>query len=78
MQPLIACNLCPWIEAHRQAFEPPVGNNISWEASPFTAMPLRGPHARRAFHSDPSDDIFDRLFWSLWRSFRAPPLFRSR
>jgi 3-hydroxyanthranilate 3,4-dioxygenase len=61
MQPLIAFNLWPWIEQYRRDFEPPVGNTVIWEDSPFTAMIIRGPHARRDFHVDPSDELFDRL-----------------
>jgi 3-hydroxyanthranilate 3,4-dioxygenase len=61
MQPLIAFNRWPWIEAHRQAFEPPVGHQVIWEDSQFTAMIIRGPNARRDFHVDPSDEIFYML-----------------
>jgi 3-hydroxyanthranilate 3,4-dioxygenase len=61
MKPLIAFNLWQWIEEHRQAFEPPVGNKVIWEDSQFTAMIIRGPNARRDFHIDPSDEIFYML-----------------
>ena len=61
MQLLIAFNLWTWIEEHRRDFEPPVGNKMTWEDSPFTAMIIRGPHARCDFHVDPSDELFDRL-----------------
>jgi 3-hydroxyanthranilate 3,4-dioxygenase len=61
MKPLIAFNLWQWIEAYRQAFEPPVGNKVIWEDSQFTAMIIRGPNARRDFHVDPSDEIFYML-----------------
>ncbi len=61
MQPLIAFNLWTWIEQHRRAFEPPVGNKVIWEDSQFTAMIIRGPNARRDFHVDPSDEIFYML-----------------
>ena len=49
MKPRIAFNLWQWIEEHRQAFEPPVGNKVIWEDSQFTAMIIRGPNARRDF-----------------------------
>ena len=61
MKPLIAFNLWQWVEEHRQAFEPPVGNKVIWEDSQFTAMIIRGPNARRDFHVDPSDEIFYML-----------------
>jgi 3-hydroxyanthranilate 3,4-dioxygenase len=55
---LIAFGLWDWVQKHRQAFEPPVGNKVIWEDSQFTAMIVRGPNARRDFHVDPSDEIF--------------------
>ena len=61
MQPLVAFGLWRWIEEHRAAFEPPVGNKVIWEDSQFTAMVIRGPNARRDFHVDPSDEIFYML-----------------
>jgi 3-hydroxyanthranilate 3,4-dioxygenase len=61
MKPLIAFDLWKWVEEHRQAFEPPVGNKVIWEDSQFTAMIIRGPNARRDFHVDPSDEIFYML-----------------
>jgi 3-hydroxyanthranilate 3,4-dioxygenase len=61
MKPLIAFNLWQWVEEHRQAFEPPVGNKVIWEDSQFTAMIIRGPNARRDFHVDPSDELFYML-----------------
>jgi 3-hydroxyanthranilate 3,4-dioxygenase len=61
MKPLVAFNLWQWVEAYRQAFEPPVGNKVIWEDGQFTAMVIRGPNARRDFHVDPSDEIFYML-----------------
>jgi 3-hydroxyanthranilate 3,4-dioxygenase len=61
MKPLIAFTLWQWIEAYRRDFEPPVGNKVIWEDSQFTAMIIHGPKARRDFHVDPSDEIFDML-----------------
>ena len=61
MKPLVAFDLWRWIEQHRDAFEPPVGNKVVWEDSQFTAMIIRGPNARRDFHVDPSDEIFYML-----------------
>lgn len=61
MRPLIAFGLWDWVEKHRHAFEPPVGNKVIWEDSQFTAMIIRGPNARRDFHVDPSDEIFYML-----------------
>lgn len=45
MQPLIAFNLWQWIEAYRQAFEPPVGHQVIWEESQFTVTIACRPHA---------------------------------
>jgi 3-hydroxyanthranilate 3,4-dioxygenase len=61
MKPLVAFGLWSWIEEHRRAFDPPVGNKVVWEDSQFTAMVVRGPNARRDFHVDPSDEIFYML-----------------
>jgi 3-hydroxyanthranilate 3,4-dioxygenase len=61
VKPLISFGLWEWVEKHRQAFEPPVGNKVIWEDSQFTAMIVRGPNARRDFHVDPSDEIFFML-----------------
>jgi 3-hydroxyanthranilate 3,4-dioxygenase len=61
MEPLRAFELWKWIEDHRTAFEPPVGNKVIWEDSQFTAMIVRGPNARRDFHVDPSDELFYML-----------------
>jgi 3-hydroxyanthranilate 3,4-dioxygenase len=61
MKPLVAFGLGKWVEEHRRAFEPPVGNQVIWEDSQFTAMVIRGPNARRDFHIDPSDEIFYML-----------------
>ena len=61
MKPLVARDLWTWIEEHRHAFAPPVGNKVIWEDSQFTAMVIRGPNARRDFHVDPSDEIFFML-----------------
>ena len=61
MQPLVAFGLWRFIEDHRHAFEPPVGNKVIWEDSQFTAMIVRGPNARRDFHVDPSDELFYML-----------------
>ena len=61
MNPLVTFGLWQWIDEHRTAFEPPVGNKVIWEDSQFTAMVIRGPNARRDFHIDPSDEIFFML-----------------
>ena len=61
MKPLVSFNLWQWVEDHRHAFEPPVGNKVIWEDSQFTAMIIRGPNARRDFHVEPSDEIFYML-----------------
>jgi 3-hydroxyanthranilate 3,4-dioxygenase len=61
MKPLVSFGLWHWIEKHREAFEPPVGNKVIWEDTQFTAMIVRGPNARRDFHVDPSDEIFYML-----------------
>jgi 3-hydroxyanthranilate 3,4-dioxygenase len=61
MDALVAFGLWKWVEEHRGAFEPPVGNKVIWEDSQFTAMIVRGPNARRDFHVDPSDEIFYML-----------------
>lgn len=61
MKPLLSRKLLEWIEEHRHAFNPPVGNKVIWDDSQFTAMVIHGPNARRDFHVDPSDEIFYML-----------------
>ena len=78
MRPLIAFDLWKWIEAHREAFEPPVGNKVVWEDSQFTAMVVRGPNARRDFHVDPSDEIFYMLRGDMVLEYIADGVRRSQ
>jgi 3-hydroxyanthranilate 3,4-dioxygenase len=78
MQPLIAFNLWTWIEQHRRAFEPPVGNKVIWEDSQFTAMIIRGPNARRDFHVDPSDEIFYMLKGAMVLEYMDAPARRTQ
>jgi glycine cleavage system aminomethyltransferase T len=51
MRPLVAFGRWSWIEDHRGAFEPPVGNRVVWEDAQFTAMVIRGPNAAAIFTS---------------------------
>ena len=71
MKPLVSFGLWAWIEQHRHAFEPPVGNKVIWEDSQFTAMIVRGPNARRDFHVDPSDEIFYMLKGDMMLEYMA-------
>ena len=57
-QPLQPLNLRRWIDEHRDALRPPVGNKVIWEDSEFIIMVIGGPNARNDFHIDPGDEFF--------------------
>ena len=78
MKPLLSFGLWDWIEKHRQAFEPPVGNKVIWEDGQFIAMVVRGPNARRDFHVDPSDEIFYMLKGEMVLEFMENGLRRQQ
>ncbi|GIX48805.1 MAG: 3-hydroxyanthranilate 3,4-dioxygenase [Candidatus Tectimicrobiota bacterium] len=54
-------SLQEWIDAHREALRPPVGNKVIWEDSEFIVMVVGGPNARNDFHIDPGDEVFYQL-----------------
>jgi 3-hydroxyanthranilate 3,4-dioxygenase len=59
-----AFDLMDWIEANKARMEPPIGNEMIWEAADgvdFLAMAIRGPNRRRAFHTAPCSELFFQL-----------------
>ena len=54
-------SLNQWIEEHRDALHPPVGNKVIWEDTEFIIMIVGGPNARNDFHIDPADEFFYQL-----------------
>ena len=61
MAELEPVHLMRWIDAHRQAFAPPVANKEVFPESEFIYQIVRGPNARNDFHIDPGDEIFYQL-----------------
>jgi 3-hydroxyanthranilate 3,4-dioxygenase len=53
-------DLMGWVEANRDQFRPPVGNNVLWRDSDFIAF-VSGANARNDFHVNPGDEIFFQL-----------------
>jgi 3-hydroxyanthranilate 3,4-dioxygenase len=54
-------NLSRWIEAHRDALKPPVGNAQIWEDGDFIVTVVGGPNRRTDYHDDPLEEFFYQL-----------------
>ena len=54
-------NLRAWVEQHRDALRPPVGNKLLFQDSHFIVMAVGGPNARKDFHHDPDEELFLQL-----------------
>ena len=54
-------NLAQWIEAHRDALKPPVGNAQVWEDGDFIVTVVGGPNRRTDYHDDPLEEFFYQL-----------------
>ena len=61
MSPLRAFNLHEWIERHRDALRPPVGNRRVFEDGDFIIMVIGGPNSRQDYHVDPGQEFFHQL-----------------
>ncbi len=61
MQALKAFNFKEWIDRHREALQPPVGNAQVFRDSEFIIMVVGGPNARTDFHDDPGEEFFYQL-----------------
>lgn len=59
--PLSAFNLRQWIEAHRAALRPPVGNQLVWEDRELLITVVGGPNARADYHIDEGEEFFYQL-----------------
>jgi 3-hydroxyanthranilate 3,4-dioxygenase len=54
-------NLRQWVDRHRDALRPPVGNKLLFQDSSFIVMAVGGPNARKDFHHDPDEELFLQL-----------------
>jgi 3-hydroxyanthranilate 3,4-dioxygenase len=54
-------NLRRWVDEHREALRPPVGNKLLFRDSHFIVMAVGGPNARKDFHHDPDEELFYQL-----------------
>lgn len=51
-------DLHAWIEQHRDALKPPVGNKLLFEDGEFIVMAVGGPNSRKDYHHDPGPELF--------------------
>lgn len=51
-------NLQKWIDDHREALKPPVGNKKVPEDHKFMVFAVGGPNVRKDYHIDPSEEFF--------------------
>ncbi|MEJ1964666.1 MAG: 3-hydroxyanthranilate 3,4-dioxygenase [Gammaproteobacteria bacterium] len=54
-------NLLAWVDEHRAALRPPVGNQQIWADSDFIVTIVGGPNQRSDFHDDPLEEFFYQL-----------------
>jgi 3-hydroxyanthranilate 3,4-dioxygenase len=54
-------NLAKWIDEHRDALKPPVGNAQIWEDADFIVTLVGGPNQRTDYHDDPLEEFFYQL-----------------
>jgi 3-hydroxyanthranilate 3,4-dioxygenase len=54
-------NLAKWIDEHRDALKPPVGNAQIWEEADFIVTLVGGPNQRTDYHDDPLEEFFYQL-----------------
>lgn len=59
--PLPPLDLKAWIEAHREKFRPPVGNQYLYRGRDFFVMIVAGPNARNDFHVTASEEFFFQI-----------------
>ena len=61
MQMSAPFNLRLWIDQNRHLLKPPVGNKLLFEDSQFIVMAVGGPNARKDFHHDPGEELFQQI-----------------
>ncbi len=54
-------DLVAWIDEHRDALQPPVGNAQIWQDTDFIVTVVGGPNQRTDFHDDPCEEFFYQL-----------------
>jgi 3-hydroxyanthranilate 3,4-dioxygenase len=58
---LAALNLQKWIDDHREALKPPVGNAQIFADTDFLVTVVGGPNQRTDYHDDPFEEFFYQL-----------------
>lgn len=61
MRPLTAFSFRAWIDANREALQPPVCNRQVFEDGDFIIMVVGGPNSRDDYHWDEGDEFFYQL-----------------
>ncbi len=54
-------NFARWIDEHREALQPPVGNAQIWEDGDFIVTVVGGPNRRTDYHDDPLEEFFFQM-----------------
>lgn len=54
-------NLTRWIEDHRHLLKPPAGSKCVWEDRDFIVSVAGGPHHRKDFHINPTEELFFQI-----------------
>jgi 3-hydroxyanthranilate 3,4-dioxygenase len=54
-------NLTGWIDQHRHLLKPPVAGKCIWEDRDFIVMVAGGPHQRKDFHINPTEELFFQI-----------------
>ena len=58
---IVPINLQQWINQHRAALKPPVGNKVIFPERDFIVMVVGGPNNRNDYHVDPREELFYQL-----------------
>lgn len=54
-------NFQKWIDDHKAALQPPVGNAQIWQDADFLVTVVGGPNQRTDYHDDPMEEFFYQL-----------------
>jgi 3-hydroxyanthranilate 3,4-dioxygenase len=65
MARLSAFNFQRWIDDHKHALEPPVGNQLIWEDADLMVTVVGGPNMRTDFHDDPVEEFLYQIKGSM-------------
>ncbi len=50
-----------WLDEHREALKPPVGNKLIYSGKDFMVMAVAGPNARQDYHVNQTEELFYQL-----------------